>query len=230
MNVKPLLFILCAVIFYSTACKKNNDAPTINTSIDSLNFINAYSIPVNIYLNGSRLNKNSNLAAAGSSGYYTVPFGSQIQVKKVFDPSTSVVQTLFNYSPKMVPHQYYSLFIAGATDSNAFVTQDVLPLGDTATSKCQVRFVNASPDAGPVDFFIGGVKYNNLKFKQGSAFAEVDTASLSPIMVFKAGTTDTLINGQYPLLQGYIYTFYTMGSLTGKGSSALGVGVTVNAP
>ncbi|MBS1530619.1 MAG: DUF4397 domain-containing protein, partial [Bacteroidetes bacterium] len=216
--------------FYFAACKKNNDAPTISTSIDSLNFINAYSIPFNIYLNGTRLNGNSNLTAGGSSGYYTVPSGIQTyQVKKVFDPSTSIVQTLFSYSPNLTPHHYYSLFVSGATDSSAFVIQDNLPLGDTTSGKCQVRFVNASPDAGSLDFSIGGVKYSNQPFKAGSDFGHVDTAALSPIILFKAGTTDTLISGHYPLLQGYIYTFYAKGSLTGTGNSALGIGVTVNA-
>jgi len=230
MNIKPLLLVICAAFFCFEACKKNNDAPTINTSIDSLNFINAYSIPFNIYLNGSRLNSNSNLSIGGSSGYYTVPSGKQTyQVKKVFDASTAVVQTLFSYTPDLTAHHYYSLFVAGASDSSAFVIQDNLPLGDTTSGVCQVRFVNASPDAGNVDLSIGGITYPNQAFKTGSAFGHVDTATLSPIILIKSGTTDTLINGHYPLLQGYIYTFYAKGSLTGTGNSALGIGVTVNA-
>src|SRR3569833_1318350 len=231
MNIKPLLFIVCAAFVCFTACQKNNDAPAPrNTSTDSLNFINAYSIPVNIYLNGSRLNNTYNLGAGGSSGYYTVPSGQQTyQVKKVFNPATSVVPSLFSYSANLTAHHYYSLFIAGATDSSAFVIQDNLPLGDTSSGLCQVCFVIASVDAGNVDFSIGGVVYSDRAFKTGSDFVHVDTAGLSPLILFKAGTTDTLISGHYPLVQGYIYTFYAIGSPVGTGNSALRFGVTVNA-
>ena len=180
MHIKLLLLVLCIAVVSFSACQKNNDAPVINTSIDSLNFVNASALPFNIYLNGSRLNNNSNLSIGGSSGYYTVPSGQQTyQVKKVFDPTGSVVQTLFSLPVSLVPHHYYSLFIADDTSSHAFTTIDTLQ-ADTVAGTCYVRFVNASPAAGSVDFSIGGVKYGNQAFKSASGFRLVDTSSLSP--------------------------------------------------
>lgn len=229
MNIKPLLLICFAALLYFTACQKNNDAPApVSTSIDSLNFINASAQPFNIYLNGSRLNNNSNLSIGGSTGYYMVPAGKQTyQVKKVFDPATSVVTTLFSLPLDLAAHHYYSLFVAGAADTDAFVVQDNLR-GDTTLGTCQVRFVNASPNGGNFDFSIGGVPYSNFAFRNGSDFMQVDTASLSPLMLYQAGSATPLISGHYPLLPGYVYTFYAKGSPSGTGNSALSIGVTVN--
>jgi len=230
MNIKPLLLVICAAFVCFTACQKNNDAPTpVNTSIDSLNFVNAYSVPVNIYLNGSRLNNTYNLGAGGSSGYYTVPSGKQTyQVKKVFNPTSSIVPSLFSYSANLTPHRYYSLFIAGPTDSSAFAIVDTLPGSGVAAGTCQVRFVNASPNNGSFDFSIGGKQYSNWAFGKGSGFMEVDTASLSPLMLYQAGSATPLLSGHYPLQQGFVYTFYAKGTPDGKGTSAFSIGVTVN--
>jgi hypothetical protein len=229
MQIKLLLLIVSIAIVSFSACQKNNDAPVVSTSIDSLNFINASAQPVNIYLNGSRLNNNSNLTIGGSSGYYNVPSGQQTyQVKKVFDPAGGVVTTLFNLPLNLTAHRYYSLFIADDSASHAFTTIDTLRT-DTTAGTCLVRFVNASPDAGPIDFSIGGIHYNGQDFKSASGFRFVDTASLSPIIVNKSGTATQLINGHYPLLERHSYTFYAKGSPDGTGNSAFSIGVTVNA-
>lgn len=228
MHIKLLLLIFCIAVISFSACQKNNDAPVVSTSIDSLNVINASAQAVNFYLNGTRLNNNSNLNIGGSSGYYTVPSGQQTyQIKKVFDPATSIVQTLFSLPVNLIPHHYYSLFIADDTSSHAFTTIDTLQ-ADTVAGTCYVRFVNASPPSGSVSFSIGGVAYNNQPFKSASGFRLVDTASLSPIMLYQPGSSTPVISGHYPLLQGLSYTFYTMGKPNGTGNSAYGIGVTVN--
>jgi hypothetical protein len=229
MHIKLLFLVLCIAVVSFSACQKNNDAPTINTSIDSLNFINASALPFNIYLNGSRLNNNSNLTIGGSSGYYNVPSGQQTyQVKKVFDPAGGVVTTLFNLPLNLTPHRYYSLFITDDSSSHAFTTIDTLR-SDTTAGTCFVRFVNASPVSGSLDFSIGGVKYNNQAFKSASGFRLVDTSSLSPIIINQSGTSTQLISGHYPLQQGFSYTFYSRGNPNGTGNSAFSVGVTINA-
>ena len=228
MHIKLLLLVLCIAVASFSACQKNNDAPVVSTSIDSLNIINASPQAINFYLNGTRLNNNSNLGVGGSSGYYNVPSGQQTyQIKKVFDPTTSVVQTLFNLPVNLTPHHYYSLFIADDSSSHAFTTIDTLR-ADTTVGTCYVRFVNASPAAGSVDFSIGGVKYSNQAFKSASGFRLVDTASLSPIILTQSGSSTPVISGHYPLLPGLSYTFYTRGSPAGTGGSALSNGVTVN--
>jgi hypothetical protein len=229
MNVKPLLFVLCAVIFYATACKKNNDAPTPAGLTDSLNIVNASADTVNIYLNGTRLNGNSSLYPGGSTAYsYYVPVGKPtFQVKKTFNPATSAVQTLFSYTPDLAAHHYYSWFIAGESASQSFTTVDELQ-NDTEAGTCYVRFVNASPSGGTLSFSAGGVAYNNQAFGSASTFQLVDTASLSPILLYQAGSSTPAVSGHYPLLEGYSYTFYAQGTPNGTGNSVFTVGVTVN--
>jgi hypothetical protein len=228
MDIKFLLLIFCIGIISFSACQKNNDAPTVTTSPDSLNVVNASNDTVNFYLNGTRLNNNSNLYPGGSSGYYPVPAGQQnYQIKKQFNPATSAVQTLFSIPLNLTPNQYYSLFVAGATSADAFTTIDTLQ-ADTTSGTCYVRFVNASPNAGTVSFSIGGVNYSNQGFKSASGFKLVDTSSLSPIMLYQSGSPTPVISGFYPLLQGESYTFYTKGTPGGTGNSAYSIGVTIN--
>ena len=229
MRIKLPLLILCVAVAGLSSCQKNNDAPVVSTSIDSLNVINASPQAINFYLNGTRLNNNSNLSIGGSSGYYTVPSGQQTyQFKKVFDPATSVVQTLFSLPVNLTPHHYYSLFIADDTSSHAFTTIDTLQ-ADTVAGTCYVRFVNASPAAGSLNFSIGGVSYSNQAFKSASGFRLVDTASLSPLLLTQSGSSTPVFSGHYPLLERAIYTFYVKGSPGGTGNSAFNIGVTLNA-
>jgi hypothetical protein len=229
MHIKLLLLVLFVAVVSFSACQKNNDAPVVSRSIDSLNFVNASAQPFNIYLNGSRLNNNSNLSIGGSSGYYNVPSGQQTyQVKKVFDPAGGVVTTLVNLPLNLAAHHYYSLFIADDSASHAFTTIDTLRV-DTTAGTCLVRFVNASPVAGSLDFSIGGIQYSNQAFKSVSGFKLVDTASLSPIIVNQSGTSTQLISGHYPLLERRLYTFYARGNPNGTGNSAFSIGVTLNA-
>src|SRR6185312_5588581 len=113
MNIRivALLFIACAAIF--TACKKNNDAPAARYT-SNLNIINASTDTVNFYLNGSRLNGNSNLYPLYSSGYLQVPaFAQNFQVKKLFNQTTNAVQQLFSIPLNLDTAKGYSLFIAG---------------------------------------------------------------------------------------------------------------------
>ena len=57
--------LLAGLITAFLSCKKNNDAPVVSTSIDSLNVVNATANTINLYLNGTRLNNNSNLYPSG---------------------------------------------------------------------------------------------------------------------------------------------------------------------
>jgi len=92
-----------------------------------------------------------------------------------------------------------------------------------------VRFVNASPDAGSLDFAVGpSVKFSSHDFKSASGFRLVDTSSLMPIMLFQSGSSTPIISGHYALFPGKSYTFYSKGKLNGTGNAVFSVGVTVN--
>jgi hypothetical protein len=228
MNIRLAGFFLIVVVLGFSACKKNNDAPATVVLADSLNVINASADTLNIYLNGTRLSNNSNLYPAGSSGYYYVPSGLQTyQIKQIFNPVTSVVRTLFSYPLTLTAHHYYSLFIPGETSDLASNTIDTLQ-SDTTAGTCYVRFVNASPDAGSLDFSAGGVSFSNQSFKSATGFKLVDTSSLSPILLYHSGSSTPVISGHYPLVEGKSYTFYSKGKLSGTGNAVFSIGVTVN--
>ena len=229
MNIRVIGLLFGIFVTGLYACKKNNDAPVVSTAIDSINVVNATADTMNFYLNGTRLNNNSNLYPSGSSGYYQVPAGSQAyQVKKIFNPATNVARTLFNITLPLEAHHYYSLFVAGETADQAFTTLDTLRR-DTTTNQCYVRFVNASSDAGSYDFAVGDtLKFTGKAFKTSSGFVSVGVTSKKPILLYQSGSATPLISTTYSLVAGGSYTFYTQGKLGGTGNSALSIGVTLN--
>ena len=237
VNMMIRLLGLLSIVFILglSSCKKNNDAP-VSTKRDSLMMINASTDTVNLYLNGTRLNNNSDLAPGIAAGYYSAPFGAQaFQVKKKFNPITSIVQPLFTVTYPADGHPYHSLFIVDETQANAFFTVDTLAfLVDTSTinTTCYVRFVNASVDAGSLDFAANSTKFSNQAFKTGSGFKPVvvssNTDTLTTINVYHAGQTTPIISVKYSLIPGNAYTFWTQGKLNGTGNLIFSVGTTLN--
>ncbi len=231
MNIKILLLfsVICAVVL--AACKKNNnDAPTTNL-ITYLNIVNASPDTVNFYLNGTRLNSNSNLYPFLTSGYISVLAGKQnYQVKKAFNTTTSVVQPLFNIPLDLdtSSHYSYSLFIAGETQAQAFSTVDSV-LTNTASNTCLVRFVNASPDSNKYDLAVGSAtKIAGKGFATSSSFLSADTGSMVPVILYQAGTTIQAATGTVILLPQKAYTIYSTGKLNGTGSSKIGLAIMAN--
>ena len=222
MNIRLLALLSIVLVMGLSSCKNNNDAPVIK-QIDSLNIVNASADTINFYLNGTRLN-TTNILPAGATGYYQIASGDQVyQVKKPFNPATNVVQTIFSLPLTLDPHHYYSLFIAGETASQTFITPDVL-MEDDSTGTCLVRFVNASPDAGNLDFVVNGTKIPNQAFKTASGFVLVAVNDTPvPISVYHAGSTTPIISGTYTLTTGTSFTFFSQGTLTGTGNSAFGL-------
>lgn len=229
MNFKvSLLFFMVFVVAFAACKKNNNDAPTTKLTT-VLNIVNASSDTINFYLNGTRLNSNSNLYPYITSGYISVLAGTQnYQIKKAFNTATSIVQPLFNISLELDTAANYSLFIAGETQAQAFRTIDSLRT-DTASGTCLVRFVNASPDANKYDLVVGSTtKFSGKGFGTASSFLSADTGSLAPVVLYQAGTTTQVAGGTVALLQGKSYTIYTTGKLSGTGNSKLGLAVMVN--
>lgn len=231
MNIKiPVLFSVILVVAVAACKKNNNDAPT--TSLTTyLNIVNASPDTVNFYLNGTRLNSNSNLYPYLTSGYISVLAGKQnYQVKKAFNPATSKVQQLFNIPLDLdtSTHYSYSLFIAGETQAQAFRTVDSV-LTNTASNACLVRFVNASPDSNKYDLMVGSAtKLNGMSFGKWSRFLSADTGSKVPVVLYQAGTTVQAVNGTVALLPRKAYTIYSTGKLNGTGSSKIGLAIMAN--
>jgi hypothetical protein len=225
------LLSIVAIIGFS-ACKKTyDDAPKVITTV-ALNVVNASTDTVNFYLNGTRKNA-SNISPGISSGYYAVPVGAQTyQVKKIFNPITSTVQTLFSITSPNDAYYYHSLFVTDETSGDAFFTTDALA-GDTVSndSTCYVRFVNASPDAGSLDFAVGDtVKFTGQAFKTAGGFMLVGISGVKPIRVYKTGTTTPILSFTYNIGAQQTYTFYARGKLSGTGANAFSIATSLNIP
>ena len=228
MNTRLSIFLILAFLTGISACKKSSDAP-LPAYTTYLNFVNASADSVNYYLNGTRLNNNSNLYPQVASGYVGVlAFAQNYQVKRVFNTAGANVQQLFSLPLNLDTAHYYSLFIAGESASLAFKTVDTLR-ADTSQSTCMVRFVNASPGAGSYDLVVGSAaKFAGQGFGTASGFRLADISSAAPVTLYPAGSSTPVASGTVALLQGKSYTIYTTGKLNGTGSSALGLAVMIN--
>jgi len=105
--------------------------------------------------------------------------------------------------------------------------------GDTVSndSTCYVRFVNASPDAGSLDFAVGDtVKFTGQAFKTAGGFMLVGISGVKPIRVYKSGTTTPIMSFTYNIGAGQTYTFYARGKLSGTGANAFSIATSLNIP
>jgi hypothetical protein len=232
-SLRFLALLSAALIIGLSACKKTyDDVPKVITTT-ALNVVNASTDTVNLYLNGTRLNNSSSIYPGVSSGYYPVPFGQQTyQVKKMFNPVTSVVQTLFSTTSPNDEYYYHSLFVTDETTGDAFFTTDALA-GDTVSNDttCYVRFVNASPDAGSLDFAVGDtVKFTGQAFKTAGGFTLVGISGVKPINVYHTGSTVPILSLKHNIGARQTYTFYARGKLNGTGTNAFSIGTSVNIP
>lgn len=228
MNTRLSIILFLALLTGLSACKKSSDAPLpVHTTY--LNFVNASGDSVNYYMNGTRLNNNSNLYPQAASGYVGVlAFAQNYQVKKVFNTAGVNVQQLFSLPLNLDTAHYYSLFIAGESASLAFKTIDSLK-ADTIRGTCKVRFVNASPGAASFDLVAGSAStFAGQGFGTASGFRLADTSSKASVALYPAGSSTAVVSGTVALLQGKSYTIFTTGKLNGTGSSALGLAVMIN--
>ncbi len=228
------LLILLIIVFITgglSACKKNNDAPTVTATV-GLNVINASADTFNFYLNGTRQNGTSNLFPGSSTGYYPIPVGSQtFQIKKPFNTVTNVLQTLFNITLTSDNNPYHSLFITGPVLADTFTTVDALN-STSKTDTCFIRFVNASPGTTALDMAYGSTtQFTNRPSKSVTAFTFANTVTGASIngyialKVFNTGSTTALAIDSVALVQGKSYTFYTMGV---PGSATFSIGTMIN--
>ncbi|HVW14536.1 MAG TPA: DUF4397 domain-containing protein [Mucilaginibacter sp.] len=225
-RLSGILFI--TLITGMWACKNNNDAPTpvLKTNID---IVNASADTVNFYLNGTRLNNNSNLYPGSASFYLPVLSGQQtIQVKDAFNAASGIVRPLFNYPVRLDTGRFYSLFIAGTTQDKAFTDSGYL-YKITTPDTCLVRFVNASPDAGTLNMSLGDTtQFQNAPFKTVTAFVAIGVSGQKTVKVYQQGNAAPIYTGVISLLANQSYTLFSMGTVGGKGTAAFKVGSTVN--
>jgi len=226
MNNRYLILLFVVAGF--TSCK-DNDNVFKTVLYANVNVINASANTLNFYLNGTRQNISSSLAPGSSSGYLSVPSGSEnYQFKKAVTAATAATSTvLFNLPLSLTDSTNTSVYITGETTDMAFYTTDVLEV-DTTANKFTARFVNASPDAGNLTCFVGDtVNFANRAFKSTSSFLPV-TNGAQDVKIYFEGNTTAQIDTSITFLANHIYTLYTKGLVKGTGNTKFSLGVVVN--
>jgi hypothetical protein len=206
------VFMAFIVVLAWASCKKADDT-AITTPTTLVNFINASSDTLNLYVNGSRLNTLSSTYPLGSSGYIPTPIGEQhYQVKKYKSPAV-----LFNL---LLPFDVdiHSLYVTDATPENTFITNDTLITIPVASSL--IRFVHTSPQAGNVDVFVGSaVNFKARAFKTATVFLAIKSGDYR-IVIKKAGTDQVLSDEIRTLQVGRSYTLFTKAGLSTGGATS----------
>lgn len=219
---KGLLSILLFwwVVLAAEGCK-NNDEVFPKVTYAELNIVNASADTLNFYLDGTRQNNMSSISPTGQTGYLSVPAGNEnLQFKKA-----GSFNILFS-QPATLIDTTYSVFIAGTSSSDCFITIDYLGI-DTVTNTTQIRFVNASPDAGPLTVSIDSSTYQNNNFKSISQFIPYGSGP-KEIKVFRNGSATASVDTIVTFEPQSLYTIYSKGLVNGKGNAVFDVGVAVN--
>jgi hypothetical protein len=224
MNMKLSVFILLILFIGIASCKKEVDDAPVTAATVNLNVVNATADTLNFYVNGSRVNVNSFLYPFGYSGYTGVAVGAyNFQFKKARKPAI-----LFELPAFLDSAVTYSAFVGGLSAEQSFSIIDTLK-ADTA-SRAMVRFVNASPDSGNLDVYVGlgdTVNFKARAFKSATVFVPVTPGNKS-VRLQQSGSGALLATVTRTFVAGRIYTIFSKGTVAGLGDNALGTGMVVN--
>ncbi|SDQ00185.1 protein of unknown function [Mucilaginibacter sp. OK268] len=235
MNIRIKAFTCIVAAACWASCKKNNDAPTVQLTT-SLNVVNASNNVINFYQNGTRINNTSSYYPGGSLGYVTVKAGLQNFQVKLASPSTPNI--LFSKPITLDTGKVYSLYISGQTLESVFFAEDVLKAD--ADGNALVRFVNASPDAGPLmlafeggslpDHVLDTVKFSNVAYKATDvAFIKVKGGFVHNVAVYQASSPSSPKRDTTIVLNaGQIYTLVSYGTVGSNGNQGLSTRLIIN--
>ena len=222
MRIKYFVLLFIVALAALSSCK-NNDNFSKPLVVSYLNVVNASADTLNFYLNGTRQNNSSSLYPGGQSFYLKVAAGLQnYQFKKAGAPNA-----LFNLPLSLIDSTNYSLYIYGETVDNTFFTRDTLS-ADTGKNRFQVRFVNASPDAGSLNVFVGDtLNFKTRTFKSSSVFLH-GGIGIKRVRIYQTGSAIAKIDTPITFQEGRIYTLFSKGLLNGKGNSIFNVRIALN--
>jgi hypothetical protein len=185
--------------------------------------VNASPDVLNFYLNGTRLNNTSSIYPAGQSFYITVPAGSEdYEFKKA---GSSII--LFRIPLNLKDTVNNSLYVINGSTGSTFSTIDSL-YKDTIPTDTQIRFANASSDAGLLDVFVGDtVNFKSRAFKTSSVFLKTGSGQKN-VKIYQTGAAIPKVDTTITFEPGRIYTLFSKGLINGKGTAAFGVGIAIN--
>jgi hypothetical protein len=214
MNIRVLFLFFSVAIMGFYSCKKTNGDVAVSNSLTYLDVINASADTLNVYQNGTRLNIGSNLLPSGQYANLIVKTGDQnYQFKRSGNP-TVIADTKFN----LLDTTAYTMFVAGESADKVFLLRDTIVSDTTA----RIRFVNASPDAGSLDFTIASKPvFKSRAFKSATPFVSV-LAGKVVYSIYRQDIGALLASGTLTLAKGASYTLFSKGLINGKGTALLG--------
>lgn len=259
--MKRNTIIFCSLLFWGIlfSCKKEvrniYDIPPVDSSHISITNISPSIADLRIYLNDKPISLPDS----------PIVYGKTVSASYIRNPGTYFPDTVslpyINISPGYEQLTFRSFgndnsvgilnnnFEAGATYS-LFLTDTVVHgkitsvllkdnIRTTDTAKSQIRFLNLSPDAPPLDVWaFPNAGYSGYKifpacaylpndfnsFMAGESFSDIDPG----IYYFEAaiaGTSDVVLGGYLIIDPKKVITIYTKGYLGGTGSKTMDVGV-----
>ncbi|EHQ24614.1 DUF4397 domain-containing protein [Mucilaginibacter paludis] len=168
MKTKYILILLTFVCLYASCKKEKTSIP-----LASINIINASTdvpaLAFNFTATSIPWYKNQALIGYGSSAEYGIPSGNvSYNTLSSADTSKTLLHGTFNFKGGGI----YSIYFTGTLPTiETVLLEDNIPVNQDSTSG--VRFINLSPDAGPVTVTLqGGVdnEFSALNYKQISTF------------------------------------------------------------
>lgn len=232
MNYRLSILFLLAVLCGFSACNKQSYiVPNPPGNPPALDVVNATADTLDYFINGTRQNNTSDIYPNGATNYLSALFGTgSYTLKRAGYPAV-----LFQKNITLDTGKIYSLFVCGLSSDNIFLnTDDFSPVRaiDTISGMAAIRFVNASPNAGTINFAVttgskSAVNLTNCAFQYVSPFTALkDTAS--DVKVYNANTLQLLKDTTISLIAGQNYTLFSKGTPGGKGANAFGMVLITN--
>jgi hypothetical protein len=168
--------LLILLLAFAGSCKKSNNS---DSGLASVNFIQANSnipsVAVNFTSTPIPFYLNQNLIYYTSSYNYGVPAGANpYVVVNSADTSTTLLQGTFNVKAGGI----YSFYLSGKNSIDTLFMQDTIPVHPD--SSAGVRFINLSPDSGPVNISLQGNmqnEFSSLGYRQITEFKRYSDSS-----------------------------------------------------
>jgi hypothetical protein len=228
MKQLPLFMLSVLITTLITACEKNDsDIPQL-TSVNVVHaVVNASAVKVNTTGSAITYISYTDSIKFGASKLYSLVAGSATPLSIVATADTT--KPLFNTHLSISAGEMYSLFLAGqypAADT-VWVKEE---LNNYTDSLIGIRFINLSPNSGPVKINIKGNTTQNetadLSYKQISTFKQYAAKSVNPNYQFEvrdAVTSTLLTSFTLAYTRFHNHTLVIKGLTGVTGTNAIGV-------
>lgn len=199
---------MAVAVFAPTAALAQEEGDTAQVRVAHLS---SDAPNVDVYLNDEPVDGLLDVPYGTVSPYLDVPAGTQnVKVYAAGDTSAPVIEADLEIAGGAV----YTVGAVGLVADETLTAQVYEDdLSAPAAGNGKVRFVHASPDAGPVDIVPEGGEalVEGLEFPNASPYAEVPAGEYT-INVNAAGTDTAAITADASVAAGGIYTAFAVGT------------------